>query len=690
MREFYWSVACLLLSGASVWAADEPPAQTNFYVAPDGNDAWTGRRPDVSADRSDGPLATWSRAQQVVRDYRKSHPDMAICVLGRGGMYRLDKPLVFKPEDSGTAQAPITYAAMAGEQPILSGGVVIGGWQRADGGAWSAKVPDLPEGKSRFRQLFVAGERRDPARSPNAGSFNRVERPLKPLDNREQARRDNEAKIGFVFRNGDLQSWPDIDQAVLVVYHSWTTSRHHVAAIDPDARTVRFTAACGWPIGYWDPQQRYYIEGVRAALDAPGEWYVDRAAAEATYLPRDGEDLDKLEVVAPRLSSLVRIEGDPANDQFVEHLRFVGLSFEHTDWSLGRDEECDGQAAAFLPDAAVMATGARRCEFTDCRIAHTGGYGLWLAEGCRENRVLGCELSDLGAGGIRIGTTNLPREQSRQTESNEVADCRIRGGGRVYHAGVGIWIGKSSHNHIHHNEVADLYYTGVSVGWSWGYQPSSAHHNVIEFNHLHHLGQEQLSDLGGIYTLGLSPGTIERNNLIHDVRSSSYGGWGIYPDEGSTDIVIENNVVYRTKTGGFHQHYGRDNVVRNNIFAFSDEGQIIRTREEQHRSFTFERNIVLFDRGTLLGSNWSNNHFELANNVYWRTDGKPIEFPGGRTLAEWQGLGHDKGSIVADPLFVDAKQGRFEFKADSPAVRLGFRAIDVSKVGPRPRKDKPK
>ena len=207
--------------------------------------------------------------------------------------------------------------------------------------------------------------------------------------------------------------------------------------------------------------------------------------------------------------------------------------------------------------------------------------------------------------------------------------------------------------------------------------------NRIEFNHIHHVGQGLLSDLAGIYSLGVSPGTLARNNIIHDVEGHDKG-WGLYTDEVSTGIVLENNIVYRTSHGGFHQHYGRDNVVRNNIFAFGRDQQIVRSRDEAHRSFTFERNIVYFRSGELLSSVWSGgtDHIALDHNLYWNAAGSPPKFPAGNFEA-WQALGFDKNSRIADPQFVDPLHDDFRLKPDSPARSLGILPIDISSVGPR-------
>jgi len=193
--------------------------------------------------------------------------------------------------------------------------------------------------------------------------------------------------------------------------------------------------------------------------------------------------------------------------------------------------------------------------------------------------------------------------------------------------------------------------------------------------------------MGGIYTLGRQPGTRIINNLWHDIAAAKYGGWGIYFDEGSSGILAESNVVYRTTHGGLHQHYGETNLIWNNIFAFARDQQIQRSRVEPHLSFSFKTNIVFFDSGVLLGSEWGDDKFEIDWNIYFdaRNDAKPDAISFGKATPEqWRTRGHDRNSLISDPLFVAPGKDNFQLLPNSPALKLGFHPIDLSQVGVRP------
>ena len=661
--------ACVLRLAAGAGAV-------TFHVDPGGNDAHPGT--------TNQPFATLGRARDAIREMKKKENGLRepVEVLVRGGTYRLAEPLVLAPEDSGTATAAVSYAAAPGASPVLSGGRTITGWRKGTGDVWTARAPEAEAGTWGFHQLFVNGRRAIRARRPNEG-YLRSEGPLKPYPH-DRAKAGPESRIGLRFKAGDLKPWADIGDADLVLYHSWTASWHGIADLDETNRTVRFTNPSGWPVSWWERDQRYRVENLASALDAPGEWFLDRKSGEVRYFPRPGEDPAKAEFVAPALRNLVRFEGQPDQSNYVEHVTLRGLSLQHADWDFDRTKVADGQAAVFL-GAAVSADGARDCVLEGCKVAHVGEYAILFNHGCQSNRIERCHLHDLGAGGVRIGESmrsakDMPKSDTVRTGGHAVLNCFIHDGGHVFPAGVGVWVGQSANNIIAHNEVCDFFYSGMSLGWTWGYGPHEARGNVVEFNRIHHLGGGVLSDMGGVYTLGTQPGTVIRNNIIHDVLSYSYGGWGLYTDEGSTDIVMENNLVYLTKTGGYHHHYGKNVIVRNNILALAAEGQVQRSREEEHCSFIFERNIVCQDRGPLLAGRWDNGNFRMDSNMYWRAGGDPAL--SGMTIGEWQQeTGQDIHSVIADPHFVSTEKADFALKPESPAAKIGFVEFDLAPVG---------
>ncbi len=270
---------------------------------------------------------------------------------------------------------------------------------------------------------------------------------------------------------------------------------------------------------------------------------------------------------------------------------------------------------------------------------------------------------------------------SLRADRNEVFNCFVHDGGNVYMAGVGIMVGRGTYNSISHNEVCDFYYSGICIGWSWEYVPSTAHHNLVEYNHVHHLGWGQLSDMGGIYAPGVSPGTVIKNNHVHDMIPYPYNAArGIYLDDASKDIVVENNVIYNTGGGGIHEHAGHDNTVRNNIIAFSHANGLV----TGNQTFHLERNICYYKTTPppIFDYHWGRaDTYKLDYNVYWNAAGSAPVFPENRSFEEWQKIGNDLHSIIADPRFVDPDNYDFRLKPDSPAIKLGFKPIDISTVG---------
>ena len=323
-----------------------------------------------------------------------------------------------------------------------------------------------------------------------------------------------------------------------------------------------------------------------------------------------------------------------------------------------------------------MADGAQNISFENCEVSHIGIYGIWFRNGCKNNAVRHCLLSDLGAGGVKIGETEM-RDAAQQTASNAIDNNIIHGGGRIHHGAIGVWIGQSADNFVTENDIGDFLYTGISVGWRWGYAESLSKRNRIEFNHIHHIGQGVLSDMGAVYTLGPSAGTTVSNNCVHDIYSYSYGGWGLYTDEGSSNITLENNLAYNTKSGGFHQHYGRDNVIRNNIFALGKDAQIQRSRVEDFSAFTFEKNLIYSDGAPIFNGNWD-KQLTTRDNLYFTT-GNVEKLRA--EIAARQKVGQDLGSIVADPLFADVKKYDFRLQPNSPALSLGFEPLHPERAG---------
>ena len=311
-----------------------------LFVATGGNDAWSGRLSEPNASRTDGPLASLAGARDAIRALKAAGRfNEPVTVSVRGGTYFLAGPFVLTPQDSGTADRPITYGAFRGERPLLSGGRRITGWRPAEKGLWQADVPEARQGRWNFRQLWVDGAWRSRPRVPESGAF--------PL-----AGPGVPDTSALRYRPGDFrETWTRTRDLEIVVLQYWTEARLPLAKVDPATRTL---VLCG---GSWRPltwSTGYFVENVFEALGKPGQWYLDRAQGVVFYLPRAGEDLAKAEVIAPVLQQLVRLEGKPEAGQVVEHVGFRGLRFAH---AAGQRH---GRATDYLQGISRRAPAAER------------------------------------------------------------------------------------------------------------------------------------------------------------------------------------------------------------------------------------------------------------------------------------------------------------------------------------------
>ncbi len=347
---------------------DAGPA--DFFVSPQGNDTWSGKTADPGG--SDGPFATVACAREAVRALlkRQKHPQRVRVVL-RGGTYHLDSPLEFGPEDSGTEKAPVIYAAAAGEKVVLSGGRRLASVRRGQVNgrkAWVVDLPQVKEGQWRFRQLFVNGARRPRTRLPKQGEYRIESLPGCTGDFLRSPTKQ------FVYAPGDIvPGWRNLPDVEIVGITRWLDNRLPIESVSVPTRTVTFDRPSLFALLSGSEPGSYWVENVFEALDAPGQWYLDRPRGVLYYLPQAGEEMSSAEIIAPRLQQVVRVVGRAGAP--VHDLYFEGLIFAHTEWQPPADYASSLQAGIEVP-GAILFDYAERCAVTDGGIEHLGNYGI--------------------------------------------------------------------------------------------------------------------------------------------------------------------------------------------------------------------------------------------------------------------------------------------------------------------------
>lgn len=654
-------VSCLVIA---LFCTQSLKAQDVLYLSPTGNDAQAGT--------ANQPIATIEKAAKSPL-WTKATKD-TLFILLKAGEYHFPKTQTI----STPPRRPVVIRGTDANRTRISGGIHIKGWQQYKKGIYRAPWPMEGGQYVCFEQLFVNGRRATLARTPNMGcgkvqSFSQQEQD-------DKAVRTVEIESSH---HKDLQQLKteELNRVRLHLLQKWNMLKWSLSEASLSPSTITFTK-CN--MGKQNPVKqgtRYFIENYRRALDAPGEWFADAADHYVYYIPRQGEDMAKAEVIAPVLDKLLVIKGKQGKP--IKDITIECIDFCHSAHIMPQAGERVVQAMAHL-GAAVEMSHAEGITVRRCTISGTGAYALWLKEKVSGCTVRECTMTDLGAGGVKVGHYSNVKRGQTVSNHNTIDNNVIADGGHVTETGVGILVLHSADNNITHNHIHHLYYTGISLGWTWGYNSDSKYNptlgNHIAYNLIHDIGQGILSDMGGIYLLGEQPGTVVENNVVHDVRSYDYGGMGIYTDQGASYVTIRNNLVYRCSEACFQQHYGKENIVENNIFAFASKYQLMLTKNENHVPFTFRRNIVLQTNGTTIirNSTWLKSRAKMEGNLYWcvggRTDFATLGF------GQWSSR-YEKKAVEADPLFVNAEHGNFHFRSTANAEKIGFKPFNYEEAG---------
>lgn len=671
-----------------------------LFVSPDGDDRNNGT--------VEAPFATPERARDAVRRRISGAAPADATVFLRQGRYELEAPFVLGPEDSPAA-GTITYAAYRGEKAVLSGGRTLTNWRRPD-----TMPPDLPaEAKANVWAADVPKNRRFYALFDAQGLLTRAHSENKTTDGREGADPNRE----LCFRAGDIADWPDLSEAELFItpQHAWIVNYLEIASVDEGSCTARTALPATYKL-ITPPRDRniqlfYRIENRLAYLNGPGQWVLDSAAGKLYLWPRCGRPEG---IIVPHLEELVRIEGDFERRRWARHIRLDGLAFSHCDrmtWGPDRRSLQHDWEFEDTPNALVRIRGAEKIEIIDCRFAESGGGGLRLDLHAVDNMVSDNEFCGLGGTGLAlIGYGPGSRDENHHNTicHNHVHHCAM-----LWRQNSGIFISQSGHNQVRDNLIHNMPYNGITVSgprphifnrekpcytegartirweetgdlpkewWShigWKH----ARFNIIEHNEIHSV-MESLGDGNGIYLSGTGEGNVVRRNYVHDIPGCGLAA-GIRNDDQQYFTLVEENVVWRMNAAGIITK--NINMVENNIVVdcygeLSKGFCYISLRHIGPSYGTGIRRNILFrpkdghePRRPFLENTEFLAQSAADDNLLW-CEARPDE--AGAELREHQARNKCLRSIAADPLFVNAAAGDFHLHPDSPAFRIGFRAID--------------
>ncbi|HEX2851717.1 MAG TPA: right-handed parallel beta-helix repeat-containing protein [Opitutaceae bacterium] len=573
----------LLFSASCIAAVLSPLGAAELWVSPDGSDRNAGTK--------ESPFASVSFAQRKARELRRLNDpstEGGVRIVVRGGVYPLTSPLLFRPEDSGTEASPTRVEAAPGERPVLSGGVAVTGWKKLEGDlrglpeaargkVWVADAPQFGGRILEFRQLWVGGGKAVRARNTSGGAMERL------LGwNRDK----REAVISAAL----LAPHKNLAGLEMFIQQQWEIAivrvkdiriegeRAHLTFHEPESQ-LEFEHPWPQPILPPEGAGAFLLQGTAGFLDEPGEWWQELPSGRVYYWPREGEDMAKVRAVAPALTTLLEVAG--SLDRPVAHVQFAGIIFAHSTWmrpsvsghvplqagmhlldayklrppGVGERKGLENQAWIGRMPAAVTVTAANQIRFERCRFEQLAASGLDLVSGTKENTVIGCVFRDVGGNGIQLGSfqtggieTHLPYNPADEREistrdriaNNLLTDCANEDWGCV-----AILAGYVREVAIEHNEISNVSYTGISLGWGWVKAANAMRDNRVHANRLTEIAT-RMCDTAGVYTLSAQPGTVISENYVGPIKMTPYvdrpDHWFYYyTDEGSSHLTVRDN-----------------------------------------------------------------------------------------------------------------------------------------------------
>lgn len=573
-----------------------------IWISPKGSDFNDGTR--------QSPKATLTSALRQAREWRRTEDNRiqgGITIYMEGGTYAFHEPVFIRPEDSGTKESPTIIRSVGDEKVVLSGGICINGWKK-QGKVWVADVPVFNGRPLDFRQLWVNGKKA--VRARDVEDFEKMNR-ICSVDEKNEILYVPAVSIRRLIDNkGNLKA----KYAEMVLHQMWCVANLRIRSVEVqgDSAAIRFHQPESriqfehpWPrpmVTTDGHNSAFYLTNARELQDVPGEWYHDIDARKVYYYPREGEKMQEAEVIVPAVETLVRVEG--TLDRPVCHIRFEKITFSYTTWMRPSEKghvplqagmyltdgyridpkmqrnylnhPLDNQGWLGRPAAAVRVVAARQIDFERCRFEHLGSTGLDYEEAVQGGVVRGCLFRDIAGNGLLVGSfspaaheTHLPYNPADRREvctQQQINNCYFTEIGNEDWGCLAIAAGYVGDVNIEHNEISEVPYSGISLGWGWTQTVNCMRNNRVHANLIHHYAKH-MYDVAGIYTLGSQPKSYVTENCVHSIYKPGYvhdpNHWFyLYTDEGSSFITVRDNWTEGEKY--LQNANGPENVWENN------------------------------------------------------------------------------------------------------------------------------